>query len=105
MTIRSTVISLAAVVALLTVAPRLVTFALQVAHDDQVHYAGHLLAGRALSLCPCTLQLAETQYAKGMYHARTSREAALLTHARPTTWQAHLIEAPQLIAAALRRLV
>ena len=29
---------------------------------------------------------------------------ALLTDARPTTLRAHLIEAPQLIAAALRRL-
>jgi len=104
MTLRSSVISLAAAVALLTLALPLRTFALQAAHADQVHYVGHLVAGRVLSLCPCTLQLAETQYAKGMYHARTTRQAALLTDARPTTLRARLIEAPQLVAAVLRRL-
>jgi hypothetical protein len=39
-----------------------------------------------------------------LFHARTPREAALLTSDRPTTWRARLIEAPRLIAAALRRL-
>jgi hypothetical protein len=104
MSVRTTTVSLVTVAAMLTVAPRLRSVALQVAHDDQLHYAGHLLAGRVLSLCPCTVQLAEMHYAKGMFHARTPREEALLTSDRPTTWRARLIEAPRLIAATLRRL-
>ena len=81
---------------------RLQELGLQVAHDDQVHYGVHLLAGRLLSLCPCTAQHAQAQYARGMYHARTPLQAALLTSQRPTSLQAHLAEAPMLAGAGLR---
>ena len=82
--------------------PRLTATALSIAHDDQVHYGGHLLAGRILALCPCTAQLAETQYARGMYHARTPRQLALLTTDRPHSMRARLAEAPHLARLALQ---
>src|SRR4051812_15947096 len=77
--------------------------ALQIGHDDRVHYVGHLLAGRLLSLCPCGAPLAERQYARGMYHAHTPRQKALLTTARPATVRELLLEAPALFAALVRR--
>jgi hypothetical protein len=77
--------------------------AVRVGHDDQVHYAGHLVAGRLLSLCPCATALAERQYARGMYHARTPRQKALLTTAQPESFRARLNEAPQLVTALVRR--
>jgi hypothetical protein len=84
--------------------PRLTDAALSVAHDDQVHYGGHLLAGRLFSLCPCTTRLADEQYARGMYHARTPTQLALLTSLRPTSMRAQLSEAPRLAAGALRHI-
>lgn len=98
------VTSLLAVLVVATVTPPLRTFALQVAHDDQVHYVGHLFAGRVLSLSPYTVHLAEDQYSRGLYHARTPRQVALLTTARPTGVRARLAETPHLILAAIRRL-
>jgi hypothetical protein len=77
--------------------------ALSLAHDNQVHYVGHLLAGRLFSLCPCTTRLADDQYARGLYHAETPRQEALLTSQRPTSLRAHVAEAPYLAAGALRR--
>jgi len=68
--------------------------ALDVAHNDRVHYVSHLVAGQVLSLCPCTANLAQSQLTKGMYHARTPRQVALLTD-RPGT----------LVRSAVRRLV
>ena len=76
--------------------------AVHVSHDDQVHYVGHLLAGRLLSLWPGNAALAERQYARGMYHAHTPRRKALLTTARPRTWRERLLEAPELITAMAR---
>src|SRR6266571_3196799 len=39
---------------------------MQVVHSsDRLHYAGHLVAGRVLSLCPCASALADKQYHKG----------------------------------------
>src|ERR1051325_4995155 len=90
---RPLVIAVVAVV-LLCATPWVANGALSVAHDDQVHYGGHLLAGRIFSLCPCTAELAETQLIKAMYHARTPRQAALLTTQRPTSIGEHIAEAP-----------
>lgn len=91
-------------IALAWATPRLVAGALTLAHDDQLHYGGHLIAGRILSLCPCTAQLAEVQYFKGMSHARTPRQAALLTTQRPSSMRSRFAEAPLLAAGALRHI-
>jgi hypothetical protein len=77
---------------------------LQFLHNDQLHYGSHLLAGRVLSLCPCTDQLAETQYVKGFYHARSPLQIALLTTQRPSDMRARLREAALLAKAVLRPL-
>ena len=52
---------------------------------NAVHYDVHLLAGRTLSLCPCTRGLAAVQYSKAMWHARTQHQRALITTDRPRT--------------------
>ncbi|HEY1295527.1 MAG TPA: hypothetical protein VGJ60_20810 [Chloroflexota bacterium] len=96
-------IGLVAVLGLAALGPGLTRVALQVGHDDQVHYVGHLVAGRIFSLCPCTANIAEHQYFRGMYHARTPREKALLTTARPTTWRERFDEAPEFVSALVRR--
>jgi hypothetical protein len=101
--LRLTLFALIAVGLLLS-APRVAGGALTLVHDDQVHYAGHLLAGRILSLWPWTAQQAEVQYAKGLYHARTPRQVALLTSQRPVSMRARLAEAPALVAEALQRI-
>ncbi len=80
-------------VSLVSVAP-LTRSALAVAHNDRVHYVGHLVGTQVLSLCPCTASLAHAQYIKGMYHARTPRQAELLS-LRPM----------QLISRTVRRVV
>jgi hypothetical protein len=89
---------------LLWVTPRVASGALSLAHNDQVHYGGHLVAGRILSLCPCTTGLAETQYIRGTYHAHTPTQLALLTTQRPQTMRARLAEAPVLASGALRHI-
>jgi hypothetical protein len=88
----------------LLLSPRLADTALGVAHNDRVHYVGHLVAGRLLSLCACTQQAAQAQYARGMYHARTPRQAALLTTDRPTSLRAQVGEARDLAVAGLQQL-
>jgi len=93
---------LLAVLGAAALAPSLMRAALQFGHDDQVHYVVHLAAGRALSLCPCTAALADTQYARGMYHAHTPRQKALLTTARPGTLRETLKETPVLMSALAR---
>jgi hypothetical protein len=87
---------------LLLAAPGLTDGVLSLVHNNQVHYGGHLLAGRIFSLFPHTAALAEEQYARGLYHAATPRQAALLTSARPTSMRARVAEAPQLAAGAIR---
>jgi hypothetical protein len=101
---RATIIALGlvAVLGLAVSAPSLTRTALQVGHDDQLHYVVHLFAGRVLSLCPCTAQMANNQYTRGMYHARTPRQQALLTTARPTNLHERLREAPVLVSALVR---
>lgn len=89
---------------LLWATPRAASSALSLAHNDQVHYGGHLVAGRVLSLCPFTAQLAETQYLRGTYHARTPAQLALLTSQRPQSMRARLAEAPVLASGALRHI-
>jgi hypothetical protein len=103
--IRATVVSVGvvAVVSLAAFTPGLTRAALQVGHDDQVHYVVHLVAGRVFSLCPCTAGLADNQYARGMYHAHTPRQQALLTTARPTSLRQQLKETPVLVSALVHR--
>jgi hypothetical protein len=97
-------VGLVALLGVAALGPGLTRAALQVGHDDQVHYIGHLLAGRVLSLCPCTAAFAEHQYSRGMYHAHTPRQKALLTTARPTTLHERLKETPDLVGALVRRM-
>jgi hypothetical protein len=85
--------------------PNVWGLAVRVARTDEVHYGGHLVAGRLLSLCPGGAELAENQYARGLYHARTPRQKALLTTQRPTSARAHLAEARLLASAAVRRVI
>jgi len=92
-------------VALGGLAPQVWGLAVRVARTDEVHYGGHLVAGRLLSLWPGGAELAENQYARGLYHARTPRQAALLTTQRPTGAGAHLAEAWMVAAAAARRML
>src|SRR6266568_3594507 len=76
---------------------------MQVVHSsDRLHYAGHLVAGRVLSLCPCASALTDNKYNKGLYHARTGLQVALLTTAAPQTAVARLRELPTLTAGAWR---
>jgi hypothetical protein len=92
-------------VALGGLAPQVWGLAVRVARTDEVHYGGHLVAGRLLSLWPGGADMAENQYARGLYHARTPRQAALLTTQRPSGARAHLAEARMVAAAAARRVV
>src|SRR5216684_1605385 len=92
-------------VALGGLAPQVWGLAVRVARTDEVHYGGHLVAGRLLSLWPGGADMAENQYARGLYHARTPRQAALLTTQRPTSAAAHLAEARLLAAAAGRQVI
>src|SRR5438105_15569050 len=82
--------------------PRVTDATLSLLHNDQVHYGGHLIAGRILSLCPCTTHLAETQYVKGMYHARTPHQVPLLASLRPTSMRARLGDATRFAHAPRR---
>ncbi|MDQ3811466.1 MAG: hypothetical protein M3336_14365 [Chloroflexota bacterium] len=56
-----------------------------VAHGDHLHFAGHVLLGRLLDLCPCTRGAASTQYAHARYHAVTPRQRTLLANTNPRT--------------------
>ena len=82
--------------------PGMTRAARQVGHNDHVHYFGHLVAGRLLSLSPWGATLAERQYARGMFHAHTPRQKALLTTARPTNLPESLKETPVLVSALMR---
>ncbi len=92
-------------VALGSLVPQVWGLGVRVARSDEVHYGGHLVAGRLLSLWPGGADLAENQYARGLYHARTPQQAALLTTQRPTSAAAHLAEARSLAAAAVRQVI
>jgi hypothetical protein len=92
-------------VALGGLAPQMWGMALRVARTDEVHYGGHLVAGRLFSLWPGGADMAEEQYTRGLYHARTPRQAALLTTQRPSGAWAHLEEARMVAAVAARRVI
>ena len=85
--------------------PQVWGMAVRMARTDEVHYGGHLLAGRLFSLWPGTAELAEEQYARGLYHARTARQTALLTTQRPSGARAHLAEARMVATAVARRVI
>ena len=74
-------VGLALVVMVLVVsfAPDAARSAVNVVHDDRVHYVGHLVAAQVFSLCPCTASLAQAQSVRGMYHAHTPRQVELLS--------------------------
>jgi hypothetical protein len=95
-------LAIPAVIALASLSGGVTSSVVQLAHNDRVHYGGHLLAGRLFSLSPWTAQLAETQYAKGLYHARTPRQVALLTTTRPADLRARLRETPVLVSGFAR---
>jgi hypothetical protein len=56
-----------------------------IAHGDHVHYAGHVTAGRILSLCPCTRRAAANQYYRAKFHALTPHQRAVLDSTAPHT--------------------
>src|SRR5712691_13488153 len=85
-------------VALVSVWPGLFRF---VDTNDRLHYAVHLTAGRILSLCNCTDHLAAAQYYRGLFHARSPEQVALLTTARPLTAEQRVGEVSTLGAGAL----
>lgn len=58
---------------------------------DRVHYGVHLIAGRILSVCPCTRGHAPDEYARALQHAGTSRRQALVTTERPQ----HVADGPR----------
>jgi hypothetical protein len=70
--------------------------------NDQLHYGVHLMLGRALGLCPCTRSLAAAQYSKATWHARTPRQMALVTSARPHTVESAVRDLIQIGAAGVR---
>jgi len=83
-------IALVAVIAL----PGSTRTALGVVKNDRVHFVAHLVGTQLFSLCPCTANLAQTQYVKGMYHARTTRQVELLS-----------LSPKQLVSRAVRHIV
>jgi hypothetical protein len=70
--------------------------------NNSVHYDVHLLLGRTLALCPCTRRLADTQYSKATWHARTRHQKALVTTARPRTVAAVVSDTFQLGVSSLQ---
>ncbi|MFN8556343.1 MAG: hypothetical protein U0531_02985 [Dehalococcoidia bacterium] len=52
---------------------------------ERLHFGIHLAAGRTLGVAPWTRDAADTQYAKALAHAHTSRQRALVTADRPRT--------------------
>jgi plastocyanin len=61
---------------------------------DHLHYAGHLVAGRILDLCPCTRRAADAQYYYAHFHAITPRQRAVVnnTHpGNPAAWVAYVV--------------
>jgi lysophospholipase L1-like esterase len=71
-------------------------------HGDRLHYVGHLLLGRVLDLCPCTVELASDQYERADAHARTVRQRALVTYERPHTPRAVLSDFGEIVTDGLR---
>jgi hypothetical protein len=61
-----------------------------------LHYWGHLLAARGLSVMPGMRRHAATQYRKAAYHVRTPAERALLTTDRPHTIPEGLVDVGRL---------
>jgi hypothetical protein len=57
---------------------------------ELAHYWAHLVAGRALQVCPCTRRRAYWQYWKAHFHAGTPQQRALVTTAVPHSGQAGL---------------
>ncbi|HET6319007.1 MAG TPA: plastocyanin/azurin family copper-binding protein [Chloroflexota bacterium] len=50
---------------------------------DHLHFAGHLVAGRILDLCPCSRRAAVAQYVYARFHALTPRQKAAVTNIQP----------------------
>jgi len=71
-------------------------------NGDRTHYAIHLALGRVLDLCPCTQDLADTQYWRAHFHARTPHELQLVTQARPATPVERVADAADLVSGGMR---
>jgi plastocyanin len=54
-------------------------------YGDHLHYAGHLVAGRVLDLCPCSRNAAGAQYYYAKFHAITSRQKAVVVNSKPSS--------------------
>jgi len=52
-------------------------------HGDHLHFAGHLLAGRLLDVCPCTRRAAAAQYFYGRFHAVTPLQKSVIGNTNP----------------------
>jgi hypothetical protein len=68
--------------------------ALALAEGDHLHFAIHILAGRAFDLCPCTRRAADGQYNRARFHAVTPRQRSVVgnTHPQtPTEWVDYVV--------------
>jgi plastocyanin len=69
-------------------------------HGDHLHYAVHILQGRALDLCPCTRRAADAQYYYAHFHAVTPHQAAVVSNIRPNNpaqWVAYAVGPPRVV--------
>jgi hypothetical protein len=71
-------------------------------NGDRTHYAIHLALGRVLDLCPCTHDLADTQYWRARFHARTPHELQLVTQDRPVTPVERVADAADIVSGGVR---
>jgi hypothetical protein len=71
-------------------------------NGDRTHYAIHLALGRVLDLCPCTQDLADTQYWRARFHARTQYELQLVTRDRPATPIERVADAADIVSGGVR---
>jgi plastocyanin len=60
---------------------------------DHLHFAGHIVVGRVLDLCPCTRRAAAAQYFYAKFHALTPRQKGVAANTNPHTpseWAAYV---------------
>ena len=68
---------------------------------DRLHYVVHLVLGRVLDQCTCTVSLANDQSRRAVAHARTGRQAALVTTERPTAFGARIADAVGILGSGV----
>src|SRR5215212_4198364 len=69
---------------------------------DRLHYVGHLVLGLLFDVCPCTESIAADQYHRADQHARTARQRALVTSARPETLEEVPTDVGGIVMSGLR---